>query len=397
MTIMGKENPIEKHPPLIWRAIRYVLWLGRRKVWQAMRLLGFTPPAEAMLGHPLDKKVGLQLAEGVGGARALVICDFAAFPLSYDIVVFLAVADNFRRRCGCACMDVVFIAHDSDPFMREAFATNPVNNPQSYRNFIHNLGIEATRLFEAIGDVHFFTNRSTFESFWRKAKSTHRQFPEGYTPYRPSYLPERHGVPYYGMRHLFTNPSDLGEAFSVRPPASQLDLAEAWIGHHAGGRKAITITLRETPHQPERNSNIDAWRILVDQHRDENIVFIILRDFNALYTESPIIGENVIECPEAVLNMSFRAALYEKAHLNLFTGNGPVMLCLLNRRTRYLVFKASTDAASARPEEIYFQHGIRPGENVPGATPFQKLIWQDDEPSVLCRELDDMLDKIAMM
>ena len=70
------------------------------------------------------------------------------------------------------------------------------------------------------------------------------------------------------------------------------------------------------------------------------------------------------------------------------------MLCLLNPRTRYLVFKISTDAASARPEEIFFQHGLHPGDNMPEATPYQKLVWEDDDFSVLCRELDDMLDKI---
>lgn len=394
MAVSKTKNTVEKYPPLIWRAVRYFFWLGRRKVWEGLRRLGLALPVGTMLGHPLDRKVGFQVEEGVGGLRVLVICDFAAFPLSYDILVLLAAADDYRRRSDCERMDVAFIAHESDPFMSEAFSTNPVNDPKNYRNFVHNLGIEATRLFEAVGDVQFYTNRSTFESFWRNAKSTHRLFPEDYTPFRPSYLPGRNGVPYYGMRHLFTAPVTSGEVLSLRPPASQLDLAEAWIGHHVRGRKAITITLRETPHQPERNSNVEAWRALVEQHRDQGIVFIILRDYYAIYTESPIIGENVIECPEAVLSMSFRAAIYEKAHLNLFAGNGPAMLCLLNPRTRYLVFKISTDVASARPEDIFFQHGLRPGDNMPEATPYQKLVWEDDDFLVLCRELDDMLYRI---
>ncbi len=394
MVVSEHGNSLEKHPPLIWRAVRYFLWLGRRKTWEGLRRLGLPMPADTMLGHPLDRKVGLQFEEGAGGPRVLAVCDFAAFPLSYDIIVLLAVADGYRQRSDCERMDVAFIAHDSDPLMREAFPTNPANDRENYRTFVHNLGIEATRLFEAVGDVQFFTNRSTFEAFWRNAKSTHLVFPENYTPYRPSYLPGRKGVPFYGMRHLFTGPAASRSALSLRPPASQLDLAETWIGHHARGRKAITITLRETPHQQERNSNIDAWRALVERYRGQDIVFVVLRDYFSLYTDSPVAGDNVIECPEAVHGMSFRAALYEKAYLNLFAGNGPAMLCLLNPRTRYLVFKISTDAASIRPEEIFFQHGLRPGDNMPEATPYQKLVWEDDDFSVLRRELDDMLDKI---
>lgn len=393
---MGQDKPIEKHPPLIWRAVRYVLWLARRKIWEGLRFWGFSPPPETILGHPLDRKVGLQVAEGGCGSRVFVVCDFAAFPLSYDIVILLAAADNFCRRSDCELMDVAFIAHESDPFMREAFLTNPANKPESYRNFIHNLGIEATRLFEAIGDVHFFTNRSTFESSLRNAKLTSKLFPEDYTSYRPSYLPGRNGVPYYGMRHLFSDPSQSWEALSIRPPQSQLALAKSWISHHANGRKAITITLRETPHQPERNSNVQEWQELVNRYHKQDIVFIVLRDYYALYTNSPIVGKNVIECPEAVHSMSFRAAIYEMSHLNLFTGNGPAMLCLLNSRTRYIVFKISTDAASARPEEIFFQHGLRPGDNMPNATPFQKLVWENDDAPVMCRELDVMLEEMEI-
>ena len=387
------KNTQIKYPPLMWRAPRYVLWLMRRKIWEGLVRVGFTSVAGAVLGHPLDRKVGLQIAEG-SGHRVLVVCDFAAFPLSYDIVVFLAAADDFCRRSGCHRMDVAFIAHEGDPLMNEAFKTNPVNNPVKSCDFIYNLAIEATRLYKSIGDVLFFTNRSNFLTFFRNVKSTHKVFPEEYTPFRPGYLPSRKGVPYYGMRHLFVNSKASRESLSLRPSADQLNLASAWVKRLSNGKKMITITLRETPHQPERNSNIEAWRALVDQYKKQNIIFVILRDYFAIYDQSPIIGEHVIECPEAVHSMSFRAAIYQQADLNLFTGNGPAMLCLLNSKTRYIVFKMSTDAASARPEEIFFQHGLRFGENMPEASKFQKLVWENDDAPVLIRELGIMLDTI---
>jgi len=390
---MESKNTKGDYPPLMWRAPRYVLWLIRRKIWEGLVRVGFTSGAGAVLGHPLDQKVGFQIAEG-SGQRVLVVCDFAAFPLSYDIVVFLATADNYCRRSGCQRMDVAFIAHEGDPLMNEAFKTNPVNHSVKYRAFIYNLAIEATRLYKSIGDVQFFTNRSNFITFLRNTKSTHKIFPEEYTPFRPGYLPSRKGVPYYGMRHLFENSETARESFSLCPPVGQLNLAETWIKRNSSGRKIITITLRETPHQPERNSNLNAWQALVDRYKNQNILFVILRDYFAIYDQSPIIGEHVIECPEAVHSMSFRAAIYEQADLNLFTGNGPAMLCLLNPKTHYIVFKMSTDSASARPEEIFFQHGLSFGKNMPGASKFQKLVWENDDASVLIRELGIMLDTI---
>ena len=78
-------------------------------------------------------------------------------------------------------------------------------------------------------------------------------------------------------------------------------------------------------------------------------------------------------CSEAAINLGLRMALYERAYVNLGVNNGPMGLCWLNDRTRYVTFKMLTDAVPQTTPEYMRHLGYEIGEQLPGAKPWQQI------------------------
>jgi len=366
-----------------------------RWIWHRVTRFGIDLPAQTFLPSPVDRKVGLQFADGIEGPRVLAICDFSVFPLSYDIVPFLASADLFRRQKKALRLDVAFIAHDADPLGMKPRKTDPVNF-ENYRLLVHNLGLEAFRLFEAAGNSYLFTNRAMFEKFLNDQSSKIFFFPQYFNAQSPSYIPAQNKPPLYGLKYFTENMIKDGSLPQLRIPPLETSQVKQWLRTYCGAdKRIITITLRDTANKPERNSRILEWQKLVDHFVGEpDIAFVVLSDFQQIHSEAALHGANVAHCIQAVMSLPFRAALYKEADLNLFVGNGPATLCYLTNDSAYLVFCINPESDHEQVEEWRFFHGIGPGENLPWAGPNQKLVWQLDDFDVLRDEVQEALQKL---
>ena len=87
-------------------------------------------------------------------------------------------------------------------------------------------------------------------------------------------------------------------------------------------------------------------------------------------------------------------ALYESSYLNLGVNNGPMFLCMLNARTRLLIFKILTPSVPQTTEELMSKLGYEIGGQLPFATQFQRLVWQDDTLETIEREFYALVAKI---
>jgi hypothetical protein len=373
----------------------FVRRVGRRVfrwIWHLLRRWGVRIPAAVLLRSPVDLKVGYHYLDADSDNRVLAVCDFACMPMSYDIVYFLTVADSFRRRKGVRWLDVVFLAHHNDPLADGVDALEPAAQG-AYRRYVHNLGIQATQLFEAIGDVQFFTDRSSFTEYWSSAHRSHLLFPENYAPQSPNFLLD--GVPIYGTRHLYIDTAPSDQVCSLRPPDNLIDLAQRWLARRVHGDNTIvTVTLRETPVRADWNSNIGEWQKLVDHFKGTNVSFVVIRDYSKVFDEAALTGDNVVECPEAVLDVAFRAAVYEVAALNLFVLNGPCSLCFFNPRCNYIVFNMPAAQSPDRARHLQYRDGFEPGKDFKLAGPFQKMVWKPDDFDVLQAETERLLSEI---
>lgn len=362
------------------RAARRAARIATRRLWHGLDRIGLGVPPRFVVPSRSDRKACEQLAEGQDGRRVLAICDFAAYPLSYDVVALLAAAERFRARRGARWLDVAFVGHAAGPSSDERRAR------------LHRVALDSVRLFEAAGDVSLFTNRANFAGFLAGARRTHALFPPGFDPIGPDFTPDPHLPPLYGLRHLA---AEGPAAMVVRAPETARRAARAWLDARIGGRTALTVTLRQSDYQPERNSDIAAWQALVDAYRASPYAFVVIPDHARLGAPCPLAGPHVVGCAEAALDIAFRAALYEAAHLNLLVNNGPAILCYLDAATRYIVFKLTTGARSTRPEDLRWLHGLAPGDDLPFATPHQRLVWRPDTRDVLIGETGAMLERLA--
>jgi 3-polyprenyl-4-hydroxybenzoate decarboxylase len=97
---------------------------------------------------------------------------------------------------------------------------------------------------------------------------------------------------------------------------------------------------------------------------------------------------------EAAMVLGLRMALYERAYLNLGVNNGPMGLCWLNDRTRYITLKMLSDAAPHTTPEYMKFLGFKIGESLPFATRWQQWVWQDDELDVIESAFEAMVNRL---
>jgi hypothetical protein len=125
---------------------------------------------------------------------------------------------------------------------------------------------------------------------------------------------------FFGMKDLLDGARAGDEVPKFRAPSA---MREA-MAKRLGG--AVTITLREADMFPHRNSNIPAWLRLADDLTARGERIVIVRD--TARAHEPLGGYEI--CPEASIDLQWRAALYETAKMNLFVSNGPAGLSFLS-------------------------------------------------------------------
>ena len=142
------------------------------------------------------------------------------------------------------------------------------------------------------------------------------------------------------------------------------------------GEKPVVITLRETGNQPERNSQIDEWlRFAGVIAPDYPVLFV--RDSAQAYARMG----SFKTYPMASVNAFVRAALYQRALVNLMVCNGPNVWCMFSDAP-YILFKQLIPALPnwqhGQPEGWLEQDHLKVGDQLPWANKDQQFAWADD-------------------
>ncbi len=156
-----------------------------------------------------------------------------------------------------------------------------------------------------------------------------------------------------------------------------------------GSQKPVIITLRETPAQPERNSRIDDWLKFADTIEGEHKVLFLRDTCNA---EGQLAG--FVTWPRASRNAYVRAALYQRALVNMMVGTGPMTWCS-HSDAPYLFFKQLVpelpqwgQGSAAGWKE---QEHMNVGNSFPWASPRQRFTWTDDTFENICAAFDEFV------
>tara|TARA_B100001057_G_scaffold481909_1_gene556502 strand:- start:436 stop:1485 length:1050 start_codon:yes stop_codon:yes gene_type:complete len=322
----------------------------------------------------------------------LAVYDLAVLPYSFDIVHFICNAEIERYTKSCDKVIFIFVCHESDPAPERSFLCRGKNNHWQY---LYNILLASVRCYSRKKSILIFNNRKEFVEYFLKLDEKIPTFPSNYDPLNPPWLSgNKDLVPHcfaHGIEH-FRKSSDF---YCISPPNEQIKLARKWLSENVKDRHRITITLREYGFSTKRNSKISEWQKLVDSYSNEKYQFIVLRDYETLYDTRPLLGDNVTYCNEAVLDASFRAALYEECMLNLGVSNGPLMLAMQNKNSNFIIFKILCEERGCRLEDVEKYVGISYNENLPSMKEYQKVVWQTDDYKTLKKETDEMIARLA--
>jgi tetratricopeptide (TPR) repeat protein len=304
--------------------------------------------------------------------------DFEVNPNCFDFVKFAVLADCARSEHGNSGVHFVFVPSKGSGF-REDDQFEQDNREWRLRNIM----LPVCSLVESC--VGFAVCASRDEARTLETEVATSVFPAGYTIDDPIELFEWSEMAVASVCGKFLP--------SLRASGQAMKFVESWLATRARGRKIVTITLREMGWQQERNSRVDDWLSFAAWLDHDDYFPVFIRDTDALFTAPDPRFDGVNQFPEAALNLEIRAALYESSYLNMMVSNGPIEVCALNTKVRFLMFKVYPKAwAAQRPFGGLAEAAVPVDGQLPISGPHQRFVWDDDELDVLKSSFTEMIE-----
>lgn len=292
--------------------------------------------------------------------------------LTFDIVDYLMLAELERRRLGLEAVHVVIVPGRSGLLRQEAAHFDAVVNWNARWWRLYNLVLPMFALFPTVAGYTICSDR-------RHATLVRLMFPRAVHP--PGYWP---AFPIVPVRRLVFGAAREGKPIfpGVAVPAQALAFVDEWLAARTAGRRPVVISLRQYGYMPSRNSNVSAWIEFARRLDKTRYVPVFVQDVSAAMGPTPAELEEFLLFREAPFNMILRAALYERAWLNICQAHGPTELMWYNERCRYAIFLTVGSSPETELETLR-GYGIEANESPPFATPLQKWVWEmDDLPAI---------------
>ena len=378
--------------PLLFYKLRNdgLAWLFRRlrEEWELPRTAAAQAVYRGLRG--VSRTFGLAPHTSVAGVacetQALyAFYDLGVAPITFDFLWFLVGAELERQRRGLASIQAVIVPGPRDGLRREDPGYDKAVAPSARRERIAGILLPACDLLRSVTAVTVATSRDEAANLVELARE--RVYPARYEPALPIY-PNSSG-PLRAAR-------EAGAKIGVlRATAADLAAVDRWLAAEKIAAPPVTITVRDYEYMPERNSNYAAWTAFARRLDPARYPIVFVPDANRCGKDLPPVLSEFRVYNDAASVLGLRMALYERAYINLGVNNGPMGLCWLDERTRYITFKILTQTApQATPE--YMRHlGFEIGSSLPGGMPWQKWVWENDELPVIEREFAAMTEVLG--
>lgn len=292
--------------------------------------------------------------------------DFDVSPASFAFLMFLYLAEIERVRRGCKYLQPVLVPRSGNKLslVLGNEQSGQIESDSADSWFVQNVLTSCCWLLSSCRQLTVCNSRKEASLIARELAVN--RFPENYDVSNP----EEHYSHFKICEAVRRGPQ-----VSLAAPAKAIEYIQTWKQARKIDQKIVTITLRETFADVERNSRIEEWVKFAANLDPQEYLPVFVRDTHAALGEDiPQLHEFIV-FKEAPWNIALRMALYESAYLNLFVNNGPAALCSLNQRTRYLTFVYMSETQFACSKAFYESAGVEVGGQFPGATPFQREVW----------------------
>jgi len=317
--------------------------------------------------------------------------DLEVMSASFDIIPFLILAEKCRMSQGLKAMHIVIVPGSQQGFAKGYFEYYKNMTPDkekirfAYLEWrVRNILVPCCWLMPSCKQLTVCSSRSD-------AKDIENLLAEHIFP--DHYLVNVPVNPNKNIYQMGVTP-DYPHIPSLSATQTGCDFVLNWMNTHCKGKKVVTITLRETSYEIDRNSNTKDWIRFARTIDQDNYLPVIIRDTEVAFQFIPEEMTGLTIFYEASWNMEIRAALYQMSYLNLFSSGGPMILSWFNNKCRCLIFKLITKTIDITTEKQLDFIGLTAGDQPLYFSKFQKLVWDDDQYEVIKKEFDEMCIKI---
>lgn len=309
--------------------------------------------------------------------------DLQVAPVTFDASWFAVAADRRRHQLGLPRLHFIIVPGTFHGFREERAHYETTIDTEARMWRLHNIVLPIFSLTRGFSGYSVLPSRPSVQWFFQGTPPI--RYPEHYEPTLP--------VSHHPSELLkTTSPSPHQDTVShLQSPAQGLRYLQRWANTRLRDRKLITITLRDYEFMRERNSNIRDWAAFAARLDQTRFLPVFILDTEGTLNPLPTELEGLEIFREASWNVPLRMALYELSELNLGVNNGPMFMCALNKQTRVLIFKLVTASVPQTTEALIASLGFEIGGQLPFATPYQKLVWEDDSLPVIEREFTAMM------
>jgi len=294
--------------------------------------------------------------------------DLQVSPITFDFLWFLVGADLERRRRGLDAVHVVIVPGRAGGLRREREDYEDVVDAEARAQRIGNMLLPACPLLPTCTGVTHAASRA-HAGYIRATLASHL-YPTGYEATLPVFA---------GSRECLQNAGpDMPHIPSLRATNENLRNIDRWAASHSGGRRIVTITLRNYAYMPARNSRMQAWTAFARALDPARFVPVFVPDLEQTLNGQTQELQGFVVLGEAAWNLGLRMALYERAYISMGVNTGPMGLCWLNARSHYATLKMAPADVPQTSAAFYRELGFEPERSLPFASPTQELVWQDD-------------------
>jgi hypothetical protein len=352
-------------------------WIVRRLAAEASQPT--TPPGRLLhrlarnattLAAALPRRLhALAVPKPEDAARTLfAFYDLQVSPITFDFLWFLVGADLERRRRGLDAVHVVIVPGRAGGLRREREDYEDVVDAEARAQRIGNMLLPACPLLPTCAGVTHAASRA-HAGYIRATLASHL-YPTGYEATLPIFA---------GSRECLQNAGpDMPHIPSLRATNENLRNIDRWAASHSGGRRIVSITLRNYAYMPARNSSMQAWTAFARALDPARFVPVFVPDLEQTLNGQTQELQGFVVLGEAAWNLGLRMALYERAYISMGVNTGPMGLCWLNARSHYATLKMAPADVPQTSAAFYRELGFEPERSLPFASPTQELVWQDD-------------------
>lgn len=154
-------------------------------------------------------------------------------------------------------------------------------------------------------------------------------------------------------------------------------------------KNLVTITLRESQHWPERNSNLPEWLRVANQLADWDYQVILIPD---TFSDNHGFFGKFSQFSSASKDLDIRATLYSAAFCNMFVSNGPAWFALALDAPVLMMKPVTENLMSTCSSEYFELCGIPKGGQIPSSPAYQRLAWGADNAYNILSAFEEFVD-----